>query len=90
MTKEDLINAGYTPQNCKIGTLYFKGGFFCRLDKDEAVYFSISDDMNPLGRAKTLDDINELEKKFYKEEIEALEATLSFKKKLFAERFGNE
>ena len=88
MTKEDLINAGYKPQACKIGTLYFKDGFFCRLHADKCIFYSTSDDMTPLGTVDTIEEITELEKKYYRDEIAALETKLELKKLLFEKRFG--
>ena len=88
MTLQELLDNGYKPQQCKIGTLYFKDGFFCRLNYDEVVYYSNSDDMHPLGLAKTFDEIKELEKKYYRDEIAALETKLELKKLLFEKRFG--
>ena len=90
MTREELIDNGWRPQLCKVGTLYFKGGFFCRLDEDEAVVFSLSDDMHPLGRAKTFDEISALREKSDLEDIKRLDRRLVMLKFLFKEKYGHE
>ena len=90
MTKQELLDNGYKPQQCKIGTLYFKDGFFCRLNYDEVVYYSNSDDMHPLGLAKTFDEIKELEKKHYKSVMERIETKLKLAKLDYKERYGEE
>lgn len=90
MTNKELIDNGWSPQICKIGTLYFKGSFFCRLDKDEVVFFSVRDDMNPLGRAKTFEEITNLEKNYYKSVIETLEAKLILAKADYKDKYGEE
>ena len=68
MTKEDLINYGYTPRECKVGTLYFKDCFFGKLDKDGVLDFrKTSDDMNTIGKVSTIKELKELEKQYYVE-----------------------
>ena len=67
MKKKELVDNGWKPKDCKIGVLYFKEDFFCRFkDEDTILVFSIKDDMNPLGEAKTLDDIFEIKKLYRK------------------------
>lgn len=88
MTLQELLDNGYKPQDCKIGTLYFKDGFFCRLHADKCIFYSISDDMTPLGTVNTIDEMTELEKKYYRDEIADLETMLELKKLLFEKRFG--
>ena len=90
MTRQELINNGWQPKNCRVGTLYFNygTGFFCRLDKDEVIFFSCEDDMHPLGRAKTFPEMEELERKYYKEEIDLLEAKLEYCRKLYQMKYG--
>lgn len=68
MTKEDLINYGYTPRECKVGTLYFKDHFFGKLDKDGVLDFrKTSDDMHTIGKVSTIKELKELEKQYYVE-----------------------
>ena len=70
MNKQELVNNGWKPENCKIGTLFFKDGFFCRFRNNGNVFvFSANDDMNPLGEAETLDDIFELQKLSFKNDV---------------------
>jgi hypothetical protein len=90
MTREELIDDGWRPQACRVGTLYFKGDFFCRLDQDEAVVFSLSDDMHPLGRVKTLQEIAVLREKSDLEEIKRLDRRLVMLKLLFKEKYGHD
>lgn len=70
MNKQELVDNGWKPENCKIGTLFFKDGFFCRFRNNGNVFvFSAKDDMNPLGEAETLDDIFELQKLSFKNDV---------------------
>lgn len=96
MTKDDLIKDGWKPELCKIGTLYFKGDFFGHLKDDNFVMFGIDDDMNPLGTAKTFEDIKQIKKEYdlnliqsVKEKIQGLERYLSWLTKRFEENYGS-
>ena len=76
---------------CKIGTLYFKDGFFCRLNEDDTVsLFSVNDDTNPLGRAETFSEIRETQKEYYLDYIRGLETKLQVLKSWFNAEYGNE
>lgn len=89
MTDKELKENGWKPTICKIGTLYFNRGFFCSFKDDDTVaVFSISDDMNPLGYAKTFDEINELTKKFDIQTIESAKDEVEFLKKRFKDEYG--
>lgn len=58
MTKEELIEMGFVPQQCKIGTLYFNKGLFCLLKTNGSVDIrSTANDMKSLGIANTKLDI---------------------------------
>lgn len=92
MTKEELISLGWKEELCKIGYLYFKDNYFIRLDKDKALVFSVHDDMHPIGKASTYDEILSLEREADKKDILWLEATLislkeSYKKKYNLQEF---
>ena len=67
MTHEDLVNYGYKPEDCKIGTLYFKGNLFCRLDNDVATVRTIQDDMTDIGKASTIEELKKIEKRHSEE-----------------------
>lgn len=70
MTDLELKTYGWTPQVCKIGTLYFKDNFFCRFINDDTVtVMSTSNDMLPLGKATTLDELKNIQKEYDKEKI---------------------
>lgn len=63
MTEKELVDDGWSPKLCKIGTLFFKGTFFCHLDNGSVVLYSNNNDMVPLGVAKDFSEIKELQKK---------------------------
>lgn len=66
LTHDLLLLAGYTPEDCKIGTLYFKSGFFCRIKSDGTVDVRRnSDDMRSLGIAHSLNEIAKIEKEYF-------------------------
>lgn len=88
MTKEQLINDGWKPELCLIGTLYFKEDYFCRLDNDTAIVFSKSNDMVPLGKAKTFDEIKNLQKTHEETSIALAELQLNIMKDLFMKKYG--
>lgn len=70
MTKTELKENGWSPQACKIGTLFFKGNFFCRFINDDTVtVMSTSNDMLSLGKATTLDELKNIQKEYDKEKI---------------------
>jgi hypothetical protein len=64
MTHEDLINRGYKPEDCLIGTLYFKGNLFCRLDNGVASVRTVQDDMTDIGKASTIEELMKIEKDY--------------------------
>lgn len=61
MTEQELIEYGYKPEECKIGTLYFRSPFFINLKDGVARVYSINDDNNPLGEATTIEEVKRLE-----------------------------
>lgn len=90
MTSEQLILSGWEPESCKIGTLYFKDGFFCRLKDGKAVVFSVDNDMIPIGEGETFSDIREIQKEYTKNTIKLMEFSLELKKKFFKDYYGEE
>lgn len=89
MTEEELKCDGWEPRLCRVGRLYFNEPYFCRLDGETVILFSIADDMHPIGHAKTLDDIKQLQMSHEAEELKALENALVMAKHLFFEKYGN-
>lgn len=90
MSSDDLIKEGFKPQECRIGVLYFRDGFFCRFINDcEVLFFSSTDDMEPIGKAKTIQDIMELERKYYSDIVEYYEAKASYLRELYNRKYGN-
>ena len=90
MTDNELIDKGWKPELCKIGTLYFKENFFIRLDKDKVLVFSIKDDMNPIGKASNYDEIISLQKEKDKKDILWLEANIRSLKNRYKQKYNEE
>lgn len=90
MFEKELIDKGWKPELCKIGTLYFKENFFIRLDKDKALVFSIKDDMHPIGKASTYEEIIALQKEEDKKDIFWLEATIIALKHEYKQKYNEE
>lgn len=68
MTAEELKQLGYKPKLCKIGTLYFKGNFFCSIDSDGVVDLrSSDDDMSTLAKVTTPQELKQQEAKYYRD-----------------------
>ena len=89
MTKEDFLNDGWKPQQCKIGTLYFKDCFFARVLNDGKVSVSsVHDDMHTLAIVETKEEIDNTIKNFYRDVILELENKLETIKKDFFEKYG--
>ena len=76
MTQDELINDGWVPKNCKIGTLYFKGEFFGRIRGEVFELRCIDNDMVPIGNALTLKDIRDVQKYHYKWKVRECERML--------------
>lgn len=84
MTEKEILDYGTVEQNCKIGRLYFGTHFFYRfVNKEEVDVRSMDDDMHSLGKAKTIQEVKEIEKKYfqhkierYKQDIETLECLI--------------
>lgn len=90
MTGQDLKDKGWVAEQCKIGILYFNDQYFCRLTENgEAIVHVTLDDMNPLGTAKTYDEIIALEKVYEIKQIEKFASYTEFLKKKAIEKFGN-
>lgn len=77
MTDQDLKDLGFEPKLCKIDILYFRGPFFCRLDKEtgDVKVYANSDDINPIGTTNSKKGVCELQKLYYYNVIEAIEAS---------------
>lgn len=84
MNEKELVAAGYTPQLCKVGTLYFndKDRLFCKFVNEDTVDVrSYGNDMISLGKAKTFDEIKNIKKLLLKAEIDACNIKLNLLKK---------
>lgn len=88
MTDGDLKSHGWHPQLCKVGTLYFLGNYFCKLEGEEVVLYHVSYDTVPLGKAKTFEEISVLKMIHEEHEIKVMERKLKAAKQNFYERFG--
>jgi hypothetical protein len=88
MTEKELCHDRWRPMSCKIGTLYFKDVFFCRLDGEKAIVFSVNDDMNPLGTAETLDEIKEIQMQYELDRIHTMEERLVKARTYFENVYG--
>jgi len=88
MNEEILISNGWDPKPAMIGTLYFKGRFFCNLKDDEAFVYSVYDDMYCIGIAKSIEDMFEIEKKYDLDQIRLVELNLKYLKKEYKEKYG--
>ena len=65
MTEQELKDYGYRPELCRVGTLYFKNNWFVML-KDGVADFRLSaKDLESYGKAETIEELKELEKKTY-------------------------
>ena len=90
MTGQDLKDKGWVAEQCKIGILYFKDVYFCRLTEEgEAIVFVTFNDMVPLGTAKTYEEIIALQKSHEIKEIEKFESYVDYLKKSAIEKYGN-
>ena len=88
MTHDELTDNGWVPKQCKVGTLYFKDNYFCKLKDDVAVVYSINDDMNPLDEAHTLQDIFDIQKKNDCMQIVTMEHSLELIKAAFQVKYN--
>lgn len=77
MTEQELIQFGYTPEQCKIGTLYFKGSVVVRLDNHIADVREFIDDTTRFGTATTLDELKNIENKIYDDLIQKVEKKIN-------------
>lgn len=73
MTEHELIELGYKSEQCKIGTLYFKGSIFVILNNSTADVREVGDDTNSFGIATTLDELKCIENKIYDDLIQKVE-----------------
>ena len=80
MTHDELINNGWVSKECTIGTLYFNGDFYGRLSDDTFDMRSLRDNMTSIGEAKTFEDIQAIQKKYYEQEVKDYEILLGVAK----------
>lgn len=80
MTHDELINNGWVSKECTIGTLYFNGDFYGRLNDDTFDIRSLRDNMTSIGEAKTFEDIRTIQKKYYEQEVKDYEILLGVAK----------
>lgn len=80
MTHDELINNGWVSKECTIGTLYFNGDFYGRLNDDVFDMRSLRDNMTSIGEAKTFEDIQAIQKKYYQQEVKDYEILLGVAK----------
>lgn len=80
MTHDELINNGWVSKECTIGTLYFNGDFYGRLNDDIFDMRSLRDNMTSIGEAKTFEDIQAIQKKYYQQEVKDYEILLGVAK----------
>ena len=92
MTEEQVVLNGWEPKLCKIGTLYFKDAYFCKLNEDSSSIslFHCHDDMNPLGEASTFEEVRELQKQCELKEIKITEIILNAMKKRYNEIYSED
>lgn len=90
MTREELINDGWKPQLCKVGTLFFKDGYFCRFTDDGVLLYSTSNDRVPLGTVYTIKGIAELEKSEELNVIKSVSTNLGILKMRFKKKYGED
>lgn len=80
MTHDELINNGWVSKECTIGTLYFNGDFYGKLSDDTFDMRSLRDNMTSIGEAKTFEDIQAIQKKYYQQEVKDYEILLGVAK----------
>ena len=80
MTHDELIDNGWVSKECTIGTLYFNGDFYGRLSDDTFDIRSMRDNMTSIGEAKTFEDIQAIQKKYYQQEVKDYEILLGVAK----------
>jgi hypothetical protein len=64
---------------CKIGTLYinYATNMFIRFEVDDALVYTIADDMNPIGKAKTMEDIERLTSEFRERQVRLIKEAVN-------------
>lgn len=88
MTEQELLDDGWKPELCKIGTLYFKDGFFCRFKElGKVIVFSVTDDMNQIGVAENVKHLEEVQKQYYKNIIKKLKINYEVTKEYYEKKY---
>lgn len=88
MTEKELVDDGWIPKSCKIGTLFFKDSFFCHLDNGNVVLYSNKNDMIPIGIAKDFSEIKELQKESDLNDIKYVLSLYNAMKEKFESKYG--
>jgi hypothetical protein len=88
MTEKELVDDGWIPKSCKIGTLFFKNSFFCRIEDGNVILFSNKNDMVPIGVAKDFFEINELQKESDLNDIKYVLSLYNAMKEKFESKYG--
>ncbi|WP_296864383.1 hypothetical protein [uncultured Methanobrevibacter sp.] len=89
MINEDLLNEGWVPKECKVGTFWFKNNYVCGVKGDDSiVVWSRDDDMNPLGTADNIQGIKYIQRKHESDIIKFVETKLNKMKENFKETYG--
>ena len=86
--EEELLEIGWHKEDCKIGTLYFYGQFFGSLKDGELTLFHQSQDMTPIGRAKSIAEITPIIKNYFVNEANGLESILYAKRSTTSKYYG--
>lgn len=86
--EEELIEIGWHKEDCKVGTLYFYGMFFGSLKNGELTLFHTSQDMTPIGHAKSIDEIIPIFKDYFVKEANGLESILYAKRSTTSRFYG--
>jgi hypothetical protein len=86
--EEELLEMGWHKEDCKIGTLYFYGQFFGSLKDGELTLFHQSQDMTPIGRAKSIAEITPIIKDYFVKEANSIESILYIKRSTTSRFYG--
>lgn len=88
MIEDDLKQDGWIPKTCLIGTLWFKGSYFCHIRDEKIEVFSNDDDMSPLGVTNSIEGIKLIQERYEISIIEYYENNLRARKYIFKEKYG--
>lgn len=88
ITEEELLEIGWHKEDCKIGVLYFSGAFFASLKDGMLTLYHSCDDMRPIGHTKSIDEIKTLQKNYFVDDANGLEAVLYSKRSTASRYYG--